>query len=178
MATFSSIFRKFKAAEPERKVITFASLNKKLNLVQEASNVPIERSRVSTAVRDPHSSTKKVIKKVGAKSSPLSDNEKSLINCYVQALIGSDNKWPLANIVGLSLGKFELPFSKAVILIGHWSLDNVTFPFIPFPTLVDNKASSLSLGILLMIIGVIPFLGKLFKCQNHQEYTEMWRTEY
>ena len=58
MATFSSIFRKFKAAEPERKVITFASLNKKLNLVQEASNVPIERSRVSTAVRDPHSSTK------------------------------------------------------------------------------------------------------------------------
>ena len=103
MATFSSIFRKFKAAEPERKVITFASLNKKLNLVQEASNVPIERSRVSTAVRDPHSSTKKVIKKVGAKSSPLSDNEKSLINCY------------LGNAIRISTKKTYYPYYKKFI---------------------------------------------------------------
>ena len=83
MATFSSIFRKFKAAEPDKKVINFASLNKKFNHVRESSNVSTERSRVSTAVFGIQSSSRKVTKKFSAKSSPLNDFEKSLINSYL-----------------------------------------------------------------------------------------------
>ena len=92
MSTFASIFRKLKSAEPDRKALSFAGLNKKFNHVQETSFVPIKSSTVSRVAVDIPNSSKKVTKKVGTKSSPLSDNEKSLINCYLGNSVRNSTK--------------------------------------------------------------------------------------
>jgi len=92
MTSFASIFRKFQSAEPDQKVLSFASLNKKLNHAPDVSKVSIEKPRATTVKIDFQSSSKKVIRNSGIKSSPLNENEKSLISSYLGNSIRDSSK--------------------------------------------------------------------------------------
>ena len=92
MTSFASIFRKFQSAEPDQKVVSFASLNKKLNHAPDVSKVSIEKPRATTVKIDFQSSSKKVIRNSGIKSSPLNENEKSLISSYLGNSIRDSSK--------------------------------------------------------------------------------------